>query len=199
MSEQNTSLNGKKVGFAICGSFCTFKKAFEQLERLIEAGAEVTAIMSFNAASIDTRFGKAAEHIEFLENVTGKAVIKTIEDAEPVGPKKMFDALVIAPCTGNTLAKLAAGIIDTPVTMAAKSHLRNGSPLIITPSTNDGLSGSAKNIGVLLNYRNIYIVPLTQDDPENKPRSVVSDFGRIPEAISAGLEGIQIQPILSVI
>ena len=197
MTEQNTSLNGKKVGFAICGSFCTFKKAFEQLERLIEAGAEVTAIMSFSAASIDTRFGKAAEHIEYLEKITGKAVIKTIEDAEPVGPKRMFDALVIAPCTGNTLAKLAAGIIDTPVTMAAKSHLRNGSPLIITPSTNDGLSGSAKNIGALLNYRNIYLVPLTQDDPDAKPRSVVSDFGRIPETISAALKGIQLQPILS--
>ena len=192
-----TELSGKKIGFAICGSFCTFKKAFEQLEGLIKAGAEVTAIMSFSAASIDTRFGKAAEHIEFLEKATGKAVIKTIEDAEPVGPKKMFDALVIAPCTGNTLAKLAAGIIDTPVTMAAKSHLRNGSPLIITPSTNDGLSGSAKNIGALLNYRNIYLVPLTQDDPAAKPRSVVSDFGKIPETISAALEGVQIQPILS--
>ena len=199
MAEKISTLKGKKIGFAICGSFCTFKKAFEQLEKLIEAGAEVTAIMSFNAASIDTRFGKAAEHIEYLERVTGKSVIKTIEDAEPVGPKKMFDALIIAPCTGNTLAKLAAGIIDTPVTMAAKSHLRNGSPLIITPSTNDGLSGSAKNLGAVLNYRNIYVVPLTQDDPDAKPRSVVSDFGRIPETISAALNGIQIQPILSAI
>ena len=193
-----SDLKGKKIGFAVCGSFCTFKKAFEQIEKLIEAGAEVTALMSFNAASIDTRFGKAAEHIEYLEKVTGKAVIKTIEDAEPVGPKKMFDALVIAPCTGNTLAKLAAGIIDTPVTMAAKSHLRNGSPLIIAPSTNDGLSGSAKNIGALLNYRNIYFVPFSQDDPGTKPRSLVSDFGSIPEAVSAALDGVQLQSILAV-
>ena len=116
-------LNGKRIGFAICGSFCTFKKAFEQLERLIESGAEVTAIMSFNAASIDTRFGKAADHIAYLEKVTGKAVIKTIEDAEPVGPKKMFDALVIAPCTGNTLAKLAVGIIDTAVIQKRKQNV----------------------------------------------------------------------------
>ena len=191
-----TELKGKKIGFAICGSFCTFKKAFEQLEKLIEAGAEVTAIMSFNAASIDTRFGKAAEHLEFLEKVTGKPVIRTIEDAEPIGPKRMFDALVIAPCTGNTLAKLAAGIIDTPVTMAAKSHLRNGSPLIITPSTNDGLSGSAKNIGALLNYRNIYLVPFGQDDSVGKPRSLVADFECLPKAVSAALNGVQLQPML---
>ena len=123
MSEQKADFKGKKIGFAICGSFCTFKKAFEQLERLIEAGAEVTAIMSFNAASIDTRFGKAAEHIAYLERVTGRAIIKTIEDAEPVGPKKMFDALVIAPCTGNTLAKLAVGIIDTAVIQKRKQNV----------------------------------------------------------------------------
>ncbi len=142
-------LKGKKIGFALCGSFCTFSKAFAQLERLISEGAEVTAVMSFNAASLDTRFGKAADHIAYLENVTGKKVIKTIEDAEPIGPKKMFDVLVIAPCTGNTMAKLAAGIIDTPVTMAAKSHIRNAYPLVIAPSTNDGLSGTAKNLGAL--------------------------------------------------
>ena len=192
-----SDLKGKKIGFAVCGSFCTFKKAFEQLERLIGFGADVTAVMSFNAASIDTRFGKAAEHIEYLERVTGKPVIKTIEDAEPVGPKKMFDVLVIAPCTGNTLAKLAIGIIDTPVTMAAKSHLRNGSPLIIAPSTNDGLSGSAKNIGALLNYKNVYVVPFSQDDAAAKPRSLVADFGSIPEAVSFALDGIQLQPVLA--
>lgn len=190
-------LKGKKIGFAVCGSFCTFKRAFEQLERLIKEGAEVTALMSFNAASIDTRFGKAEDHIRFLEDTTGRPVIRTIEGAEPVGPKKMFDALIIAPCTGNTLAKLAVGIIDTPVTMAAKSHLRNGSPLVIAPATNDGLSGSAKNIGMLLNYRNIYMVPFSQDDPENKPRSLVADFTLIPEAVSYALDGIQLQPVLS--
>lgn len=189
-------LNGKKIGFAVCGSFCTFQRAFEQLEELINAGADVTAIMSFNAAGLDTRFGKASEHIEHLEWVTGKKIIKTIEEAEPVGPKRMFDALIIAPCTGNTLAKLAAGIIDTPVTMAAKSHLRNSSPLIIAPSTNDGLAGSAKNIGALLNYKGVYLVPFTQDDYAAKPRSLVADFSLIPETIISALDGIQLQPLL---
>lgn len=189
-------LNGKKIGFAVCGSFCTFQRAFEQLEELINAGADVTAIMSFNAAGLDTRFGKASEHIEHLEWVTGKKIIKTIEEAEPVGPKRMFDALIIAPCTGNTLAKLAAGIIDTPVTMAAKSHLRNSSPLIIAPSTNDGLAGSAKNIGALLNYKGVYLVPFTQDDYAAKPRSLVADFSLIPETIISALNGIQLQPLL---
>ncbi len=190
-------IKGKKIGFAVCGSFCTFKKAFEQLKYLVNEGAEVTAVMSFNAASMDTRFGKAQEHISFLEDITGKPVIRTIEGAEPIGPKKMFDILVIAPCTGNTLAKLAAGIIDTPVTMAAKSHLRNGSPLVIAPSTNDGLSGSAKNIGALLNYRNIYLVPFSQDDVYAKPRSLVADFGKLPDALAAALEGKQLQPLLA--
>lgn len=189
-------LKGKRIGYAVCGSFCTFSKAFEQLERLIAEGAEVTAIMSFNAASLDTRFGKAADHIAHLEKVTGKKVIKTIEDAEPIGPKKMFDILIIAPCTGNTMAKLAAGIIDTPVTMAAKSHIRNASPLLIAPSTNDGLSAAAKNIGMLLNLKSVYFVPFGQDDPQKKPRSLSADFERIPEAISASLAGVQLQPIL---
>ena len=193
---QLSELKGKKIGFAICGSFCTFKKAFAQLRELTSAGAEVTAIMSFNAAGMDTRFGKAAEHITALEKMTGRGVITTITDAEPIGPKRMFDALVIAPCTGNTLAKLAAGITDTPVTMAAKSHLRNSSPLVIAVSTNDGLAGSAKNIGALLNYRNIYFVPFGQDDPAAKPRSLVADFERLPDAVSAALEATQIQPIL---
>ncbi len=189
-------LKGKRIGFAICGSFCTFSKAFTQLERLIAEGAEVTAIMSFNAASLDTRFGKAADHIAYLEKVTGKSVIKTIEDAEPIGPRKMFDALLIAPCTGNTMAKLAAGIIDTPVTMAAKSHIRNASPLIIAPSTNDGLAAAAKNIGALLNYKSVYFVPFGQDDPQKKPRSLSADFGLIPEAVTAALSGIQLQSVL---
>ncbi len=191
-----SDLKGKKIGFAVCGSFCTFSKAFAQLERLIAEGAEVTAVMSFNAASMDTRFGKAAGHIAYLEKITGRKVIKTIEDAEPIGPKRMFDALIIAPCTGNTMAKLAGGIIDTPVTMAAKSHLRNASPLIIAPSTNDGLSGAAKNIGALLNLKSVYFVPFGQDDSEKKPRSLSADFERIPEAVSAALNGVQLQPIL---
>ncbi len=184
-------LKGKKIGFALCGSFCTFSKAFAQLERLISEGAEVTAVMSFNAASLDTRFGKAADHIAYLEKV-----IRTIEDAEPIGPKKMFDVLVIAPCTGNTMAKLAAGIIDTPVTMAAKSHIRNAYPLVIAPSTNDGLSGTAKNLGALLNYKSVFFVPFGQDDHEAKPRSLSADFERLPEAIEAALDKVQLQPIL---
>lgn len=190
-------LKGKKIGFALCGSFCTFSKAFEQLERLIEMGAEVTAIMSFNAAYIDTRFGKSQEHIERLEKLTGKRVLRTIAETEPVGPKKMFDALVIAPCTGNTMAKLAVGIVDTPVTMAAKSHLRNGSPLIIALSTNDGLAGAAKNIGALLNYRYVYFVPFAQDDPAAKPRSLSADFTLIPEAIASAMEEKQLQPVIN--
>ena len=152
--------------------------------------------MSFNAASLDTRFGKAADHIAYLENVTGKKVIRTIEDADPIGPKKMFDVLVIAPCTGNTMAKLAAGIIDTPVTMAAKSHIRNAYPLVIAPSTNDGLSGTAKNLGALLNYKSVFFVPFGQDDHEAKPRSLSADFERLPEAIEAALDKVQLQPIL---
>lgn len=195
MAELDT-LKGKRIGFAVCGSFCTFKKAFAELERLVGAGAEVTAIMSFNAAGLDTRFGKAAEHIAYLEKITQKKVIKTIEDAEPVGPKKMFDAMVIAPCTGNTLAKLAYGIIDTPVVMAAKSHLRNARPLLIAPSTNDGLSGSAKNIGALLNYKHVYVVPFEQDDFAAKPRSLVADFEQIPKALEQAFDGVQVQPIL---
>ncbi len=192
-----TDLSGKKIGFALCGSFCTFSKAFEQLERLIEMGADVTAIMSFNAAYIDTRFGKSQEHIERLEKLTGKRVLRTIAETEPVGPKKMFDALVIAPCTGNTLAKLAVGIIDTPVTMAAKSHLRNGSPLVIALSTNDGLAGAAKNIGALLNYRYVYFVPFAQDDAQTKPRSLSADFTLVPDAIAAALDGKQLQPVIN--
>ncbi len=192
-----TDLNGKKIGFAMCGSFCTFNKAFEQLERLKEMGADVTAIMSFNAAYIDTRFGKSLDHIERLETLTGKSVMRTIYETEPIGPKKMFDALVIAPCTGNTLAKLALGIIDTPVTMAAKSHIRNGSPLVIALSTNDGLAGSAKNIGALLNYRYVYFVPFAQDDAETKPRSLAADFSLLPDAVAAAMDGKQLQPVIN--
>lgn len=189
-------LKGKRIGFAICGSFCTFSKAFAQIEQLIADGAEVTALMSFNAASLDTRFGKAADHIAYLEKITGRKVIRTIEDAEPIGPKRMFDVLVIAPCTGNTMAKLAAGIIDTPVTMAAKSHIRNAFPLIIAPSTNDGLAGAAKNLGALLNYKSVFFVPFGQDDSESKPRSLSADFAKIPEAIEAALGKVQLQPML---
>ena len=190
------NLDGLKIGFALCGSFCTFSKALEQLQHLIELGADVTPIMSFHAASIDTRFGTAESFCSRISQKKGKNIIRTIEDAEPIGPKKMFDALIICPCTGNTLAKLANGITDTPVTMAAKSHIRNSRPVIIALSTNDGLSNSAKNIGTLLNCKSFYFVPFSQDDPYKKPRSLSADFNELPEAILNALNGIQMQPLL---
>lgn len=191
-----TDLAGKKIGYAICGSFCTFKKAFEQINRLIELGADVTPIMSFNAFTLNTRFGTAEENNKLLEDLCGKKIIATIEDAEPIGPKKMFDILVVAPCTGNTLAKLAVGIIDTPVTMAVKSHIRNARPVVIAVSTNDALSGSAKNIGQLENYKNYYFVPMKQDDFVGKPTSVVAAYELIAETIALALDGKQIEPVL---
>ena len=184
------------VGFAICGSFCTFKKAIEQIEFLKEKGLEILPIMSYNAYSTDTRFGKASEHIDKIETLCGKKIISTISEAEPIGPKKLLDALVIAPCTGNTLAKLALSIADSPVTMAAKSHLRNGRPILLAVSTNDALAGAAENIGKLLARRNYYFVPFGQDDPAKKPTSMVADFKMIPQALHSALEGKQIQPIL---
>ena len=192
-----TSLEGIKIGLAMCGSFCTFSKAFEQMIKLKAAGAELTPIMSYHAATLDTRFGTAEENIMTAENICGRGVINTIPLAEPVGPKKMFDLLIVCPCTGNTMAKLAAGITDTPVTMAVKSHLRNGRPVLIAAATNDALSASAKNIGALLNIKNIYFVPFKQDDFVKKPRSAVADFSMIPEAAKAALNGRQLQPILA--
>ena len=183
------------IGFAMCGSFCTFHKALASLEQLSALGANLIPIMSYNAYSTDTRFGIAKEINEKVEIICQKKIIHTIEDAEPIGPKKLCDAMVIAPCTGNTLGKLALGIVDTPVTMAAKSHLRNGRPLILAVSTNDALGGCAKNIGHLLNYKNVYFVPMFQDDYQNKPLSIVADFNKIPPAIEAAMEGKQLQPI----
>ncbi len=179
----------------MCGSFCTFSKVFPVLEELTAIGCDLTPIMSFNAYTIDTRFGKAQEHAARLFDITGKTVIRDIAAAEPIGPKKMFDVLVVAPCTGNTLAKLALGITDTPVCMAVKSHLRNQRPVVIAVSTNDALSGAAKNIGTLRNYRNFYFVPAFQDDSTGKPFSMIADFTRIPQTIEAAIEGRQIQPI----
>lgn len=189
-------LNGIKIGYAMCGSFCTFSRSIEQIRRLVDMGADVTAIMSFNAASIDTRFGTAESFRKSIEEITGKAVIRTIEDAEPIGPRKMFDVLVICPCTGNTLAKLANSITDTPVTMAAKSHIRNSRPIVIAAATNDGLAGSAKNIGALLNIKEYFFVPFGQDDSAKKPRSLVADFNELPETIEAALKGLQFQPMI---
>ncbi len=190
------TLEGLKIGYCITGSFCTFEKAFAALAQLVSTKAEVTPIMSFNAAQLDTRFGKAKDHIERLERTTGKKVIKTIEDAEPIGPKKLYDIIVVAPCTANTLAKLAVGITDTPVTMAVKSHIRNSRPVLIGISTNDALAAAAKNIGALQNYKNYYFVPYTQDDYLNKPNSIVARFELIPEAIVKAMNAIQIQPLI---
>lgn len=194
--EELQTLNGSKIGFALCGSFCTFEKAFSAMERLVSLGAELTPIMSFNAYSTDTRFGTAEDMRRRAENICGKKIIATIEDAEPVGPKKMFDLLICAPCTGNTVSKLACDIIDTPVTMAVKSHLRNGSPVLIAVSTNDALSAAAENIGKLLSRRCYYFVPFGQDDPQSKPASAVADFTQIPAAAAAALKGRQLRPII---
>ncbi len=171
------------VGFALCGSFCTFKKVIPQIEALIFSGYNVIPVMSEVSYSTDTRFGKAEDFIKQIEDITGKKIIHTICGAEPIGPKMLLDALVIAPCTGNTLGKMANGITDTSVTLSAKAHLRNGRPVIIAVSTNDALGAAAKNIGLLMNSKNIYFVPMRQDDPLNKPNSIVADFTKIPETL----------------
>lgn len=192
-----SKLAGLRVGAAVCGSFCTFSKVFSRLEELAALGCEITPIMSYNSYTLDTRFGTAEEHIQRLQEITGRSVIHEMTTAEPIGPKKMFDVLLVAPCTGNTLAKLALGITDTPVCMAVKSHLRNQRPVVIAVSTNDALSGAAKNIGTLRNYKNFYFVPTYQDDSIGKPFSMIADFSKIPDTIEAAMEGRQIQPILA--
>ncbi|HIR86107.1 MAG TPA: dipicolinate synthase subunit B [Candidatus Limivicinus faecipullorum] len=185
----------KRLGLALCGSYCTFEKLFAAAEKLSDK-YELIPIMSENAAETDTRFGAASEHIKKLMLLSGKKVVTTIAEAEPLGPATPMDALLIAPCTGNTLAKLANGITDTSVTMAAKAHMRNGRPVIIALSTNDGLSGSAENIAKLLNRKGVYFVPFRQDDPAKKPRSLQADFSLLDETVQAALRGWQIQPIL---
>lgn len=183
------------IGFALCGSFCTFSKVFPVMKTLAESN-RVIPIFSNAAQSTDSRFGNAADFLSLASDCCGNAPLTTIADVEPIGPKKLLDILVIAPCTGNTLAKLANGIADTPVTMAAKSHLRNGRPVVIAVSTNDGLAGAAANIGALLSRKNFYFVPYGQDDPYKKPSSLVAHFELIPETIRLAAAGEQIQPIL---
>lgn len=184
-----------RIGFAVCGSFCTFAKVFPVMEALaIEH--EVFPIFSEASASTDSRFGSAQEFLSRAEKACNRPVIQTIARAEPIGPKKLLDALIIAPCTGNTLAKLSHGIADTPVTLAAKSHLRNGRPVIIAVSTNDALAAAAENIGRLLARKHYYFVPFRQDAPEEKPTSLVAHFDMIPPTLNAAMEGKQIQPIL---
>ena len=183
------------IGFALCGSFCTFSSVFAAMENLAHTH-NLTPIFSHSAYTIDSRFGTAKEHIHKAAELCGAQPLCTIPQVEPIGPKKLLDVLVIAPCTGNTIAKLAHGIADGPVTMAAKSHLRNGRPVVIAVSTNDALSGAAENIGRLLNRKNYYFVPFGQDDPEKKPCSMVADFSRIPQTVVLAAKGQQIQPIL---
>ncbi len=184
-----------KIGFALTGSFCTFKRVFPEIEKLCEE-YDVIPIMSETAADTDTRFGKAQEHKEKLEAITGNKVLKSINQVEPIGPAKLLSALIIAPCTGNTIAKIANGISDSTVTLAVKSHLRNKRPVIIAVSTNDGLGNNAKNIGMLFNMKNIYLVPLGQDDCKEKPNSLVAHMDMIEETLEMALMGKQIQPIL---
>ncbi len=188
--------NSFRVGFAFCGSFCTFSDAVTALERTKARFGDVTPIVSENSASLDTRFGTAHDFLREVERICDKRVIDTLPKAEPIGPKKLLDALVICPCTGNTLGKLAAGIADTTVTLAAKAHLRNRRPLIIAVSTNDALASSAKSIGALLDKKYVYFVPFRQDDPVGKPTSLVADFSLVPDTVAAALEGRQLQPLL---
>lgn len=187
------------VGFAVCGSFCTHAKAMEALEQVKARFSRVIPIVSECTAATDTRFGPAHELMREMERICDRRVISSIREAEPIGPKKLLDLLIIAPCTGNTLGKLACGITDTTVTMAAKAHLRNQRPLLIAPSTNDGLTASAPNLGALLGRKYIYFVPFGQDDPEKKPTSLVADFSLVADAAQAALEGRQLQPLLRVV
>ena len=186
----------ERLGFALCGSFCTHQEVLKELAELCREYETVLPIVSQACQTTDTRFGTAEAFLAEVERLTGHTAIGTIRDAEPIGPKKLLDALVIAPCTGNTLGKLAAGITDTPVTMAAKAHLRNGRPLVLAIATNDGLAGSAPNLGTMLGRKNVYFVPFGQDDCVEKPASLVADFTRIPETVEAAVRGEQIQPLL---
>ena len=189
MKEQLTAV------YALTGSFCTFSKALQGLQGLLDAGFEVIPAMSFNAARLDTRFGRAADFRARLEEMCGRPVIDTIEAAEPIGPKKMADVFVIAPCTGNTLAKLAWGIVDTPVVMGAKSHLRNGRPVVIALSTNDALAAGGQNLGRLLNTKHFYFVPMQQDDYLKKPTSLSADYGQLVDTVHSALRGRQVEPV----
>ncbi len=185
-----------RLGFAVCGSFCTHSEVPTQIKALIDKGYDITPILSDIVYTTNTRFGKAEDFIKTVEEICGKKCIHTVAGAEPIGPKALLDVLVIAPCTGNTLGKLANGITDTSVTMAAKAHLRNERPLIVAPSTNDALGAGAKNIGILMNSKNVFFVPFRQDMPNFKHNSCISDFALIPDTVEAALSNRQLQPLL---
>ena len=190
------NLKELRVGFAFCGSFCTMDRALNALEQTAARFGPVAPIVSETVARTDTRFGAAHDFMREMERICGRRVVSTVAGAEPIGPKGLLDVLVVCPCTGNTLGKLAHGITDTAVTMAAKAHLRNGRPLVVAVSTNDGLGASAPNLGILLNRRNVFFVPFGQDDYEGKPASLVADFTLVPETIEAAVRGEQLQPLL---
>lgn len=183
------------IGYAFCGSFCTMKKSVGILGMLASRGYDLLPVMSFNAFTTDTRFGTAEGFVREISDICGKAPVTTIADAEPLGPKTPLDALIICPCTGNTLAKLAAGITDTPVTMAAKAHMRQSRPLLIALASNDAMSANLKNIAALLEKKNVFFVPTVQDDPEKKPHSLVADFSLVPECLELALSGKQKRPL----
>ena len=185
-------LNGKRVGFALTGSFCTFSQVFPQMERLVRLGAQLQPIFSYNVYDLDTRFFSAQEVRERAQTICSKAIWHTLPEVEPIGPTKLLDLLIVAPCTGNTMGKLAAGIIDTPVTMAVKSHIRNRRPVVLAPSTNDGLGAGARALGQLMNVRDFYFVPYEQDDPIGKPASLVARMELIVDAAAAALDGHQL-------
>lgn len=185
-----------RVGFAFCGSFCTMSRALDTLEQTAARFGPVTPIVSETVASTDTRFGTAHDFMREMERICGRRVISTVAGAEPIGPKELLDVLVICPCTGNTLAKLAHGVTDTSVTMAAKAHLRNGRPLVLALATNDGLGASAPNLGAMLGRKNVYLVPFGQDDCVGKPTSLVADFSLVPDTVAAACRGEQAQPVL---
>ncbi|HHW40402.1 MAG TPA: dipicolinate synthase subunit B [Syntrophomonadaceae bacterium] len=190
------NLKGIRLGFVVTGSHCTMGAVFNEITKLVQEGAEVYPIVSYSISTTDTRFGKSSDLCAKLQEITGHEPIKTIVDAEPIGPNKLFDILVVAPCTGNTLAKLANGITDTPALMAIKAHLRNQLPVVIAVSTNDGLGLNAKNIATLLNTKNIYLVPFGQDNPSVKPNSLVAHLDKMRDTVCLALEGKQIQPVL---
>jgi len=185
-----------RVGFALCGSYCTFDAVLPEIMHLVALGYDLTPIMSENARFTNTRFGRGVDFANKLETICGKPVICSIKDAEPLGPQKLLDALIVAPCTGNTLGKLANGITDSAVTMAVKSHLRNARPVIIAISTNDALGASGQNIARLLNNKNIYFVPYSQDSPETKPNSMVARMNLIDTTLELALQGKQLSPVI---
>lgn len=185
-----------RVGFALTGSFCTLDKALRAMEETAQAYPDILPILSETTGSTDTRFGRGEDFRQAAEEICGRRAVASIREAEPIGPRQLLDVLVIAPCTGNTLAKLAAGVADTAVTMAAKAHLRNGRPVVVAVSTNDGLGGAARNIGELLCRRHYYFVPFRQDDPVGKPTSLVADMDLVPATVAAALRGEQLQPLL---